>query len=146
MPGARARGVALLRDHELRWHKVAKDGSGKCDIVEVRSPSSLVFGVLCEIPDDEKASLDRAEGLGQGYEEKEVALELADRRVAALAYVATNIRPDILPYSWYKALVVAGAIEHGLPTDYLRVLRAVRAAQDADAARHAKHMALAGDA
>lgn len=32
-PSARALGVAVLRVHELKWHKVAKDGSGKCDLV-----------------------------------------------------------------------------------------------------------------
>jgi gamma-glutamylcyclotransferase len=49
------------------------------------------------------------------------------------------------PYSWYKALVLAGARQHGLPVDYVAMLEAVIAVQDGDAARHGKHMELARD-
>ena len=35
VPGVRALGPALLRGHELRWHKRGTDGSGKCSIVKV---------------------------------------------------------------------------------------------------------------
>ena len=33
MPGARAESRAILPCHRLAWHKIGKDGSGKCDIV-----------------------------------------------------------------------------------------------------------------
>ena len=53
VPGARLIGAATLRGHALRWHKVATDGSGKCDIVAAE-PGSVVHGVLDVIPAHEK--------------------------------------------------------------------------------------------
>ena len=143
--GAKPVGIAVLRGHALRWHKVAKDGSAKCDIV-VAEDDSVVHGVLYEIPPDEKKNLDQAEGLGFGYEEKEVSVEVRNGTHKATAYYATNIDLGILPFTWYKALVVSGAVEHGLPPEYVRGLRGIEAKQDPNAQRHAQNMALAGEA
>lgn len=140
--GARLIGAATLRAHVLRWHKVAKDGSGKCDIVPAE-PGSVVHGVLYEIPAHEKQHLDRAEGLGFGYEEKHVLVECKEGMLKATAYVATHVDASLLPFTWYRALVIAGAVEHGLPIAYVDGLCAIDAKLDADAHRHALHMALA---
>ena len=145
VPGAKFVGVGLLRGHLLQWHKIAKDGSGKCDIA-VAMDDSFVYGVLYEIPAHEKKNLDRAEGLGYGYEEKQVSIEMGATTHKATAYYATSIDPSIVPFTWYKALVVAGAVEHGLPSEYVENLRASPAKQDPDAEIHAQNMALAGEA
>jgi gamma-glutamylcyclotransferase (GGCT)/AIG2-like uncharacterized protein YtfP len=142
VPGAHLVGIATLHRHALRWHKVAKDGSGKCDIVAAE-PSSVVHGVLYEIPAHEKEHLDRAEGLGFGYEEKVVQVDFKAGMLTAMAYVATNVDEGILPFTWYRALVIAGAVEHGLPITYVNGLRAIDAKLDSDAHRHAHNMALA---
>jgi gamma-glutamylcyclotransferase (GGCT)/AIG2-like uncharacterized protein YtfP len=142
VPGARLIGAAALSGHVLRWHKVAKDGSGKCDIV-LAEPGSVVHGVLYEIPAHEKQHLDRAEGLGFGYTEKHVLVECNAGMLKATAYVATHVDDSLLPFTWYRALVIAGAVEHGLPSAYVNGLRAIDARLDADAHRHAQHMALA---
>ncbi len=142
VPGAQLFGTATLHGHALRWHKVAKDGSGKCNIVAAE-PCSVVHGVLYEIPAHEKKHLDRAEGLGFGYEEKEVLVDCKTGMLKATAYLATHIEEGILPFTWYRALVIAGAVEHGLPIDYVNGLRAIEARLDADTQRHAQHMALA---
>lgn len=145
VPGAKFVGVGLLRGHMLQWHKVAKDGSGKCDIATTQE-DSFVYGVLYEIPANEKKNLDRAEGLGYGYEEKQVSIEMGATTHEATAYYATSVDQSIVPFTWYKALVVAGAIEHGLPPEYVEKLRASPAKQDPDAKIHAQNMALAGGA
>jgi hypothetical protein len=142
VPGARLIGTATLRGHALRWHKVAKDGSAKCDIV-LAEPDSVVHGVLYDIPVHEKQHLDRAEGLGIGYAEKEILVECRTAMLTATAYVATHVDESLLPFTWYRALVIAGAVEHGLPTAYVEGLRAIDAKLDPDAHRHAQHMALA---
>ena len=142
VPGALLIGTATLRAHALRWHKVAKDGSGKCDIVPAE-PGSVVHGVLYEIPAHEKQHLDRAEGLGFGYTEKDILVECKTGMLQATAYVATHFDVSILPFTWYRALVIAGAVEHGLPIAYVDGLRAIDAKLDVDAHRHAHHMALA---
>jgi gamma-glutamylcyclotransferase len=142
-PSARSLGIAELRGHELRWHKVSKkDGSGKCDIVASDAPDASVFGVLFEIAGDEKLALDRAEGLGNGYEETEIDVLCGQDQVKTKAYRATNTDPALQPYTWYRALVIAGAKEHGLPALYIAGLEAVAANEDSDRERHDKNMAL----
>jgi hypothetical protein len=61
----------------------------------------------------------------------------------ATAYVATHIDESILPFTWYRALVIAGAVEHSLPIAYVNGLRTIETKMDADAHRHAQYMALA---
>ena len=143
VPSARPVGTATLHGHVLHWHKAGRDGSGKCDIVPTASPGCLVHGVLYELARDEKYLLDAAEGLGQGYDEEEVSVETAFGPALAWTYRATATDPRLLPFTWYRALVVAGAREHGLPADYIQALAAVRAREDSDAARASLHWALA---
>ncbi|MCB1932628.1 MAG: gamma-glutamylcyclotransferase [Candidatus Accumulibacter sp.] len=143
VPSARPLGVAVLRGHRLFWHKAGRDGSGKCDVVESNDADTAVFGVLYEIARAEKHFLDAAEGLGAGYDEKRVQLERETSLLAASLYQATDIEPSWRPYSWYKALVVAGAREHGLPPHYVASLEGVAAIDDSDRTRHARHVALA---
>lgn len=141
-PSARALGIAELSGHELRWHKRSMDGSGKCDIVAVDAPNASVLGVLFEIAAEEKPALDRAEGLNKGYDEVEVEVLCGGRQVAAKAYRATDTNPSLRPYTWYRALVIAGAKEHGLPAPYIAGLESVPADEDVDRTRHDERMAL----
>ncbi len=46
------------------------------------------------------------------------------------------------PYHWYKALVVAGAVEHNLPKNYVEWLRVFESTEDPDAYRRAENEAL----
>jgi gamma-glutamylcyclotransferase len=135
-PSARALGVAELHGHELKWHKRSKDGSGKCDVVQAKDEKRIVYGVLFEIAESEKRALDKAEGLGNGYEEKQVQVVFEGKPRAATLYAATNTDSAFKPYTWYKAFVVAGAKEHKLPSEYIRQLEAVEAIQDSDSKRH----------
>ena len=140
-PSARAAGAAELRGHELRWHKHSKkDGSGKCDISV--APNTSVLGVLYEIAASEKAPLDRAEGKGFGYDEIAVEVLSGTNPVRAVTYQATNTNPALRPYTWCRALVIAGAKEHGLPASYIAGLESVPADEDSSRARHDEHMAL----
>jgi len=141
-PSARPIGVAELCGYELRWHKRSVDGSGKCDVV--RRDGASVFGVLYEIPNTEKGDLDKAEGLGQGYDETEVTVGRVDGERAAVAYVATDLDATLKPYSWYHAFVLVGAREHGLPESYVHAPAAVAVQQDPDRTRHERNMRLLG--
>lgn len=138
-PSAQPLGVAQLPGHELRWLKRSTDGSGKCDVVSVDSDHA-VFGVVYEIAANDKAALDRAEGLGHGYEQKDATVILNGGAVTVSIYFATETEPALKPYTWYKALVVAGAKEHGLPTPYIASLEAIEALEDPDRARHDRNM------
>lgn len=121
-PGAQFLGVAVLRDHGLRWHKRGKDGSGKCDVVS--AAGETVYGVLFSIPPAERMGLDKEEGLGSHYRAVEVSVLQEGKEVVAFAYVALpdKIKPGLRPTKEYKGFVVNGAKEHFLPEDYVAAL------------------------
>ena len=127
-PSARALGIARLPGHALRWHKLGRDGTGKCDIARCgESANEVVWGVLYEIAMAEKELLDRIEGLGIGYSEAQIRVKTATGSVWALTYQAKPERIDaaLKPLPDYKAHVLGGAVEHGLPAHYVAALRQV---------------------
>ncbi len=142
VPSARPAGTACLPGFSLRWHKVSVDGSGKCDVVEDATPGACVWGVVFAIDFAQKDSLDKAEGLGNGYGSREVSVMLGDATLTVQAYVATRTDGAYVPYDWYKALVVAGAREHVLPPDYVALLEAQPCIADADEERRRKNLLL----
>lgn len=147
VPSARVIGRACLAGHALRFHKRGfRDGSGKADAWACADPRAVVWGVLFEIRDDEKPRLDRAEGLGSGYDEKVVVVtDDAGAIHRAWAYSAADsaIDPAAVPFRWYRALVLAGAREHGLPDDYIRAaILSCPTCPDPDSVRAAHHRAI----
>lgn len=125
-PSACALGIGRLTHHALCWHKIGRDGSGKCDAAPADA-DDVVWGVLFAVPWSEKPALDAAEGLGTGYFEKEVRVVTGDGECRALTYQANPERtdPGLRPREWYKDYVVSGAREHGLPADYIRQLERI---------------------
>lgn len=142
-PSARAIGPAMLRSHQLRWHKVSGDRSGKCDVVASSAPDATVFGVLFAVSAADKPRLDAAEGLGAGYAERQIVVETLAGHMLARLYYATHTDAALVPYTWYRSLVVAGARENCLPADYTASIEATSATQDRDIGRHARNIALA---
>ncbi|MDR4460187.1 MAG: gamma-glutamylcyclotransferase [Nitrospirales bacterium] len=135
-PSAQPIGVGSVREHQLRWHKKSRDGSGKCDVFFTGDPDHQVHGVLFEISESEKARLDTVEGLHHGYEEKTVAVLTSSGLVFAVTYYATIIDEQCRPYEWYKRYVVEGATEYGLPESYVQWLKSMNAIKDPDRDRH----------
>jgi cation transport regulator ChaC len=138
-PYANNIGVAMLCGYKLCWHKPSTiDKSGKCDIAQ--SDKGIVYGVLYEITAEGLATLDKTEG---GYERRQVNVEHAGNIVKAWTYFAKKQDSALLPYSWYKALVLAGAKAAKLPKTYIDQIESVTANQDTKRERHDKHMAIA---
>lgn len=136
-------GVGRLPGHALRFHKAGRDGSAKCDVHATDDPQDEVYGVLFEIELPDKDRLDRFEGRGKGYEVKTVQVVSDDGdTLEAFTYYATHIDPTLQPYHWYKAHVLHGAAEHGLPAPYLEAIHAVASLDDPNHVRHAAEMAL----
>lgn len=60
----------FLPGYKLVCNKVSKkDGSAKANIIKTDNLAELVWGVLFNINSNEKPLLDKAEGLGKGYNE-----------------------------------------------------------------------------
>jgi cation transport regulator ChaC len=145
MPSCKPLGIATLPGHALRFHKRSKDKSGKCNAYAVGDGQSVV-GVLFSFDPAERATLDKAEGAGNGYERTTVTvINDRGRRRKVLTYIASPnaIDDSLAPYSWYKDVVLAGCVEHGLPTDYVAAcVQSVEATEDPDTARDARERAM----
>lgn len=147
-PSARFLGRARLDNYRLRFHKRSVDGSAKAT-VQPSADGSCVWGVVFECLPEEKKALDAVEGLGSGYNEQAVRVQMDDgNEIEALLYIADvgAIDDSLLPYTWYLDFVVTGASEHGLPDWYLEDLRQRPAVSDPDMGREALNRAtLYGD-
>lgn len=131
VPSAHRVAMCSLQGHVLRFHKRGRDGSGKCDIVPTAQITDRVIGVLYSIAEAEKVGLDRAEGLGRGYEETCVTVADPDgHSLAAFTYRATDTADDLTPFSWYLNHVLVGAREAGLPREYVARLERVHCIAD----------------
>ncbi|SDN94978.1 gamma-glutamylcyclotransferase family protein [Vreelandella arcis] len=135
--------TAKLSDYRLAFHQHSSDGSGKCDIVPV-TDQGAVYGVIWEVASHHKPTLDGFESLGHAYDETWLTVtDLNNHQpLDVQAYVGKVTAPGILPYSWYKQHVLAGAREHQLPPAYIRALEGIKAWDDPDAERHAREMAI----
>lgn len=141
-PSAVVVDLGFVSGRRVTFDKVSNDGSGKCDIEATRNLNDRAYGVLFEIDCSEKPALDRAEGLGKGYCEEDVKVITGRGTRDAIAYVATTKEPALWPYHWYKALVIAGAIEHRLPESYIEWLRTFDSKADPNVRRRAENESL----
>lgn len=144
VPSAQALGCWSLREHDLRFHKCSNDGSAKCDAYFTSDAGDIIYGVLFKMDPGEKPALDKAEGLGYGYKEKEVTLTAQDgASIKATTYVATRTDGNMKPYSWYLNHVLVGAREALLPADYIELkIASVEAVEDGDRDRDASERAI----
>jgi hypothetical protein len=143
VPSAMKVGLVSLAGHDLRFHKRGADGSGKCDACETGEQQDFVLGSLFLIEASDRIYLDRAEGLGRGYDEKWVTVtDHAGAGVRALTYCATAIDESLKPYSWYLNHVIIGARETGLPDHYLARIEGIVSVEDTDLRRDAMERAV----
>jgi len=141
-PSAQSIGVGFVEGRRLTFDKLGRDGSGKCDMQSSDADGERVYGVLFRLAKRDKAALDRVEGLGTGYDDRSIRVVTGAGVCDAVTYVATMKAPDLQPFHWYKALVVAGAREHGLPDSYVDWLKTFSSREDTDHKRRKAHEAI----
>ncbi|TVR26077.1 MAG: gamma-glutamylcyclotransferase [Balneolaceae bacterium] len=145
LPDAEYLGSHTLINHDLRFHKIGQDGSGKCDAFYTRNPDDYILGVLYEISVSDKRTLDNKEGLGYGYSDKNVTLfDGSGRKTEAFTYFATGVDPSLKPFSWYKQHVLKGAREASFPESYKEKIDAVKEIRDPDKQRAARQLSVYG--
>jgi len=143
-PSAELQGRFALRQHDLRFHKIGKDGSAKCDAYFTAVEKDVIFGILYRINRGDKPALDRAEGLGDGYDEKQVFVFAGDgSRSRATTYVASQIDKNLKPFTWYVNHLLVGAANVRLPESYIeQKIVGVEAVEDNDKERDARQRAI----
>jgi hypothetical protein len=132
--GARLRGWRLVLDKP----PLIPIGEAFANIVP--EAGADVCGVAYEITAEELEHVEMTEGvLLDNYRRTEIELSpLAPPPAALRAFTLTADRrdPSLLPSDRYMACLIAGALEHGLPAEWIEVLRAVPTTpESAEAAR-----------
>jgi hypothetical protein len=138
VPSAKLIDTARVPGFDMRFHKRSVDGSAKCGIVGAASEIHVaVFEILLE----ERPLLDKVEGLGVGYDELQIDVPgVGD----CWTYTPTesHIEPTLIPYTWYKAMVLLGCEFNGFPDRYTQKVREVAARRDPDEQRHKENSLL----
>lgn len=135
-------GPGQLLGYRLAFHKQGRDGSGKCNVVPTGNLHDIVHGRLFELPQVELDALHRAEGFG--YDQAWADVCCGGEVRAAMFYLgrAEFVDDSLRPFAWYKAFVLRGAREAGLPADYLAQIDEVPAVADPDRRRDQNHRRL----
>jgi gamma-glutamylcyclotransferase (GGCT)/AIG2-like uncharacterized protein YtfP len=126
IPEAKIAGLARLYGWELVWDKISTDGSAKANLKQENG--KIVWGAVYLIPESRMPDLDKVEG---GYQRIEVEVERdKNSQIAACTYVSEKRDANLLPYDWYKELVLRGAKEHSLPSAYIDEIARVKSKPD----------------
>ncbi|WP_420410580.1 gamma-glutamylcyclotransferase family protein [Hoeflea sp.] len=136
-------GSAYVADHGLEFSKKSKDTSGKATLVP--RPGNIQYGVLFEISREDQNKLDSEEGVGAGYERIEdfaIVKTVGDVKMSVTTYLAEEPQDGLKPFDWYLALVLAGAMQHNLPTSQILEIRSTRYSIDTNAESKGKRKAL----
>lgn len=130
-PSAKPIGIAIATNHKLVFEKRSIDKSGKATLV--CSVGTHTPGVVFEIAESERGLLDEAEGFRHdkpldparyGRDDNfQIHIVATDSIVAATTYLANEPEDGLKPYDWYLALVIAGAVQHGLDSEQVKMLR-----------------------
>jgi hypothetical protein len=143
IPDAVRIGGAYLDGWVLRFHKPSIDGSGKATILPVTGDHARVWGVIWSLSESGQEALDEIEG--PGYERMNLLVVDDDGMTQrVVSYCAVECDPTLTPYGWYREHAVRGAIEAGLPADYIMRMRSVATAEDPDPDRATRELAIYG--
>ena len=148
-PSACCIGAGILTGYQVRFHKIGRDGSGKCNALATGNLDDAVYGVVFQIAERDAKALDELEDVPRGgYSRKQVetvAMNCADKNDVDCYFANSEFIDDkLLPFDWYKAIVVAGALEHDLPQEYVRSLREHPSLDDSDRERSERSISLLG--
>ena len=146
VPSATKVSNVFLTGYKLMCNKVSRnDGSAKANIEKSDIATDIVWGILFEIDNNEKPMLDKAEGLGKGYNED--CLTFTDEnnlKHIAQVYIADSksINNCLVVYNWYKEFIVTGAIQNQLSADYISQLQSIPCIPDPDEKRSEKNYSI----
>lgn len=137
-------GTATLPATRLAFNKLGRDGSGKGNL-QLGQSDHQVCGAVYGMSPGQMEQLDRFESRGAGYERHSLSVWMNGRAQMVETYVAMpeHVREEAVAFSWYKALVIAGARYHSFPAGYLRILAATPARPDHDSERDSRWQRLA---
>ena len=139
-------GVAVAHGYTLAFSKKSKDGSGKATIAKTVIDDTALYGVLFAIDLDERPCLNRAEGSDYDRNDEFVVTRAdSNEKLSVTTYVAkySAMENNLVPYDWYKLLIVTGAWQGNVPDFYLARLKEIESIPDPYPERATRKEALA---
>ena len=116
-----------LENYALVFNKMVRGGSAEANIQSARGEA--VHGVLYRIPESALRTLDRATGVPDHYRRIQVSVVNASgESVNAHTYIASKVGKGLRPAAHYLQTLLQGAGEHGLPADYIDVIKSAAGA------------------
>jgi len=96
-----------------------------------------VHGAIYEIDPEHKKDLDIFEGNGFGYFDSPLLIKNRGIEYNCFTYLArqSHITDNVIPYHWYKQLVVLGARYLQFPDTYISTIETNESMQDPDKKR-----------
>ncbi len=141
-------GRTQLSGRSLRYHKAGADGSGKADCFWTGQDSDVVWGMVYTIDAVQRAELAEIEGVGNGYREAMATVRVnaptGTRELDVFFYEAESeaVRPELLPFDWYREYILKGAQQHRFDPDYVDLISAQQVMPDPDPERSHGHWRL----
>jgi gamma-glutamylcyclotransferase len=118
VPNARAIGPASWPGMRLTCNQVARDGSGKANLVV--DPALTAWGVIYELQSSDWSILDRFE---PGYRRRLCSIRGGDGTpITAQVYLGMGPFGAGLPCDWYRDHLLLGAREFGLPGPIIELI------------------------
>lgn len=141
-PSASPLAVVHLRHQLVTFHKRSNDGSGKCNLTP--DDDSTSYGVLYKMTPHDMTALDAAEG--PEYLRQLLQVTIGNKIYTPTVYIARSesIDASLVPYCWYRDLVVQGARYFNFPASYVAALQGVPCTNDPDVTRVQRNQALLG--
>lgn len=131
---------------KLDFNKLSRDDSGKANITKTDNKDDFIWGVIHRISWNDKPELDKAEGLGHGYDLVSMnKLSITTNFNHHIkSYISTDKKYHTRkkPYAWYMQLVIEGAKENGLPDEYINQLKNIGSKPDKNERRKLKELSI----
>ena len=124
-PKSAYKGKAVLPNWEVQFNFFSQTYHGGVTGIEP-AVAKLVRGVLYEINNEELLHLDSIEGIPEGiyYRQTMYVVSESGEAVKAATYRTTNPRGPFKPTKRYLGLMIKGAKENGLDSEYIKGLEA----------------------
>jgi gamma-glutamylcyclotransferase (GGCT)/AIG2-like uncharacterized protein YtfP len=125
-PNAKYVGKAILPNWEIQFNFFSRTYKGGVTGVEP-AVAKLARGVLYELSNEELLHLDSIEGVSDGiyYRQTIYVVEESGKAVKAATYRTTNPKGPFKPTKRYVGLMISGAKEHSLDSDYIQELESI---------------------
>jgi gamma-glutamylcyclotransferase (GGCT)/AIG2-like uncharacterized protein YtfP len=136
-PGAKLVGTAQLTGHRLCFPR--RSPVRGCAVASVEAHADeIVWGAIYDMSEDDFTRLDAREGYDpvnptaiNRYLRIDVSVQQTPGQTAkAITYVAVPDDTNGRPSAEYMRHIIEGAIVHGFPDEYIKMLRAIETAED----------------